>query len=102
MTEAAKSSDEPDEKKRLAQQVAGSPPTPNASTPPAVEEQINTDERIKGNWKSRYADQPEALKNIRIDAVIIGSVLVSTHLALLLTWQGALHSWMSWACTSCS
>lgn len=61
---------------------------------------LNTDERDKGNWESRYSDR--AKRSIRIDAIYVAIVLALTLTALVLTWKGTLYSWIAGDCTTCS
>lgn len=63
-------------------------------------EHINTDERRRYDWKSCWDD--EAKRHIYTDAIVVGLVLISTLVAIFLTWRGYTFSLLSDGCTGCS
>lgn len=63
-------------------------------------EHINTDERGRYDWKSRWDD--DAKKHICIDAVLVGLFLVGTLVAIFLTWRGYAFARLTDGCTGCS
>lgn len=67
---------------------------------PAEDEHLNTDERDKGQWESRYP--AKAKWAIRVDAAYVALVLALTLVAILLSWRGTAFQWLAGDCTSCS
>lgn len=63
-------------------------------------EHINTDERLKYDWKSRW--DGEAKKHIYLDAVLVGIFLIVTLVAIFLTWRGYAFAYLVDGCTDCS
>jgi len=60
----------------------------------------NTDERLKGSWKSRYP--PEARKSIRVDAYYVAFVLILTLVTVFLIWKGTAFQTLAGECVTCS
>lgn len=63
-------------------------------------EHINTDERNKYDWKSRWDDG--AKRHICIDAVFVGLFLIVTLITIFLTWRGVVFTQLTGGCTNCS
>ena len=110
-TEAPKGSSDPSS--RVVQIPAATPavaptaqldaPSAEASPPDHLvvdSEHLNTDEREKGKWESRYP--LEAQKEIRSDARYVALVLVLTLVALLATWRGTAFDFLAGDCVSCN
>ena len=57
-----------------------------------VEPFINTDGRSTYDWKSKYPD--EARKEIRLEAIYIGVVLILSLLGLFFNWCGYISHWL--------
>lgn len=66
----------------------------------AEDDHLNTDDRQKGKWESRYPD--EAKNGIRLDAVYVGVLLLLTLAAILFTWKGTIFRLVAGDCISCS
>lgn len=66
----------------------------------AAEEHLNTDERDRFEWESRYPQKAKIA--IRLDAVFVAAVLAITLASVLLTWRGTAFQWLAGDCTSCS
>jgi hypothetical protein len=64
------------------------------------DEHLNTDERDKGEWDSRYP--PKAQRAIRVDAAYVAAVFGLTLVAVLLTWRGSAFQWLAGDCEDCS
>jgi hypothetical protein len=63
-------------------------------------EHINTDERRRYEWKSRWDD--DAKKHIYVDALVVGLVLIITFIAIFLTWRGYTFTLLTDGCVGCS
>lgn len=63
-------------------------------------EHINTDERRRFEWRSRWDD--DAKKQICVDAVLVGAVLIVALVAIFLTWRGFIFSLLADGCSTCS
>ena len=57
---------------------------------------FNDDDREVGDWKSRWS--PEAIFQIRIDAIYVGLVFILIFIALILTWRGVIFSFVCEGC----
>jgi hypothetical protein len=64
------------------------------------DEHLNTDERSKGQWESRYP--PRAQTQIRLDALYVALVLILTLASILLTWRGTAFQLLAGDCTTCN
>ncbi|MHB8744082.1 MAG: hypothetical protein ACYC9L_13260 [Sulfuricaulis sp.] len=62
-------------------------------------EHINDDERVRGDYKSRYP--AEVLRRIRLEAVFVIAVLFGSLFGMLFTWRGDLHALFSMGCAEC-
>lgn len=81
-----------------------------SSEPPAIKEactttqhpldDLNDDGRDIGSWKSRWTR--EAIIQIRIDAIYVGSVLLLVLGALVLTWRGDVYATLAGDCLRCN
>ncbi len=63
-------------------------------------EQLNTDGRKPGDWRSRYPK--EACNEIRKESIYVGVVFVFCLIGIFLTWRGSLASWASSGCVNCN
>lgn len=64
------------------------------------DDHLNTDERPKGSWESRYP--PKARVSIRVDACYVAMVLLLTLVAVLLIWKGSAFQLLAGDCATCS
>ena len=63
------------------------------------DEHLNTDDRIKLDWKGHYSD--DANKEIRFEARVVTGILIITFVGLLLTWRGTSFELIANGCTDC-
>lgn len=62
-------------------------------------EHLNTDERHKSHWESRYPEK--ARRAIRLDAAYVAAVLTVTLVAIFLTWRGSAFHVLAGDCSTC-
>jgi hypothetical protein len=66
----------------------------------AEDDHLNTDERPKGEWESRYP--MAARKEIRLEGWYVAILLGLTLIAIFLTWRGTVFAQLAGSCASCS
>lgn len=82
--------------------VPNPPSTPDGTLTPSSQlddTPLNKDDREVAQWESRYV--PKAIAQIRIDAIFVGIVFITTLVLLILTWRGTLFNLGAYGCGDC-
>lgn len=83
-----------------ADRVSTSLPRENSTTLPNEVDGVNTDGRAQLDWKTKY--DPDAVREIRIDAVYVAALFFIAIEAIFLTWRGTAYLYLAAGCDTCS
>lgn len=82
---------------------AGGTAVQQRESSPAIQDDtdhLNTDERSRYQWRGRY--DPEAYKEINMEARLVAGIMILTFLCLFLVWRGTAFEWLAGGCADCS